>query len=647
MTASASTCPQCQAPVSAGTRFCGSCGATIEQKPAAAPMAKTMMGMDAASVLAAAEKAKGLAAERAQTDAAALAVAPTLSDAKPMAKTMMGLPLGEMLAKPPAAEPAPAAPAPAPDKKAFAARTMLGMPLSAADIPKAAAPADKPAPAAAPAMDNKRTMIGGAGFVLPSAANAAPATEGKPSGRPPKGAAGGGRTMLGVPLTSAHDEADDATASDTGSAADFDSFARSPGSEFPEPMSARRTETDTLSIRGGRSRFMWLFVVAAVVVIAVVAGLLLRGRSSSTQVSARVMRIDTGDALLLEVPGAPVGAKIRFGGQEKPLQAGRAQFALATESLRVGDNIVQFDIVQPDGSTESTKLTLAVDHRIWLDTAPLRADKSAVDVVVATVPGTKVTLDGEELKLDAEGRGTRTYPVDPVADAKGGKIEHVVQYRVQPPSGEPVADELRTTIPVATMQIDRPGREVVTDRASIEIGGVVPKGTQVTVDGVAVEVNADQRFLYRLSLPAAQTYKPRVVASAPGKVPMGVTLDIRRVADLTHAAREFIADPDLTYAKLAPNPSIYRGQKIAIEGRVYAASAQGGASYFQILARPCPSSQRCAMWINDPSATEVHEDDWVRVLGIAEGEQQFRSQKNDEIVSVPKVEARFVLPAKP
>jgi hypothetical protein len=53
------------------------------------------------------------------------------------------------------------------------------------------------------------------------------------------------------------------------------------------------------------------------------------------------------------------------------------------------------------------------------------------------------------------------------------------------------------------------------------------------------------------------------------------------------------------------------------------------------------------VWVSDPAASVLKQDDWVRVLGIADGEQQFRAKKNDQIVTVPKIQARFVLPAKP
>jgi hypothetical protein len=195
------------------------------------------------------------------------------------------------------------------------------------------------------------------------------------------------------------------------------------------------------------------------------------------------------------------------------------------------------------------------------------------------------------------------------------------------------------------MQIDRPGREVLTDRESIEIAGAAGKDTQIHLDKISIPVK-DGRFLYRLMLPEPRDYKPRLVASAAGRAPLGVTLSIRRVRDLNQAASQFAPVPDLTYAKVVPNPAIYRGQKISLEGRVYAIDPRGAESVIQMFVRPCPSSRRCPLWVSDPHATEVAVDAWIRVLGVVEGEQQFRSEKN-EIVTVPKVEAQFVLPAAP
>jgi hypothetical protein len=525
---------------------------------------------------------------------------------------------------------------------------MLGM--SAAEA--AAAPAATPAAPVAPVAgagglhENlpKRTMIGGGlgGVGMPAAPAAGPA---------PAAGGAGGRTMLGVPLATSP------SVPPEGSLEPQISGRTPPGAfessdDAAASLRSSRSEIDTaMSLPRSASRPLWVFALLGVLALGILAFVVVRMRAGGGHgdghgdVSAKIVTIDTGEALLFEVPSAPAGSKVRFGGQEKALSAGRATFALAADSLRVGDNVVLADVVYPSGETEPARITLAVNYRIWVDTAALRDDKSSVDVIVTALPGTKVTLDGQDVKLDAEGRANRSYALDVSTDAKGGVIDHVVHYRVQPTTGETVVDELHTQIPVAMLEVDRPGRALVTDRESIEVAGAVGKDTKVSIDGTSVPIK-DGRFLYRFPLPKPEAYKPRVVATAAGKAPMGVTLDIRRVRSLEEAAEEFVADRELTFAKIAPNPAIYKGQKIAIEGRVYATDPHGADSVIQIFARPCPSTQRCSVWVIDPAATEVAVDSWVRVLGTVEGEQQFRSEKND-IVTVPKIRASFVLSAKP
>jgi hypothetical protein len=83
-----------------------------------------------------------------------------------------------------------------------------------------------------------------------------------------------------------------------------------------------------------------------------------------------------------------------------------------------------------------------------------------------------------------------------------------------------------------------------------------------------------------------------------------------------------------------------------MEGRVYNVSVDAGHSALQILVRQCPKGQRCPLWVSYPTATELTTDSWVRVLGTLQGEQQFRSETN-ELRSVPKVVAAFLLPIKP
>ncbi len=369
-------------------------------------------------------------------------------------------------------------------------------------------------------------------------------------------------------------------------------------------------------------------------------------REHVSKVQARVVANENGDeAMQFEVAGAVAGAKIRFGGQERALEAGRVTFPLAKDSLRVGDNVVLVDLLEPGGDMVSERITLAVDFRIRSDTSPLSTDPPAIDVVVSALPGSKVTLDGEPLALDAAGKGVKRYPIDVASQSNAGAIDHLVKYRVQPPVGEATVGELTTKIPLATLQIDRPGISVVTDKAEVEIAGAVAAAAKLTVDGTAVPVNGG-RFLMRFPLPAVAQYTPRVVATEPGKAPYGVSLQIRRVADLAQEAQTFVVDPALTYARISQNTSIYKGQKAAFEGRVYNVTVQGGRSVIQMLARDCPEGARCSLWVTYPAATDATVNSWIRVLGTLDGEQQFRSESN-EVKTVPKVEATFILPAAP
>ncbi|MCZ7680407.1 MAG: zinc ribbon domain-containing protein [Sandaracinaceae bacterium] len=289
------------------------------------------------------------------------------------------------------------------------------------------------------------------------------------------------------------------------------------------------------------------------------------------------------------------------------------------------------------------------DHR-----APARAARArrsrpagrrapAIDVVVEAPRGSEVTLDGDALALDSAGRGTRRYEIDPAGASAEGVVEHVVRYRVVPPSGDAAQGELRTRIPVTSLQIDRPGEQLVTERDSVEIAGAVAPGSTVTVAGEAVEVRLG-RFLTTRPLPAPGEHTLEVVARTPGKAPRVARLRVRRVESLEAEAARFEVDSDLTYARIAQNPATYRGRNVAFEGVVFNVDVRNGRSVLQILVSDCPAGTQCPLWVTYPAATDAENRARVRVLGTVHGEQQYRSQSG-ETRTVPRVDAIFVLPA--
>lgn len=204
-------------------------------------------------------------------------------------------------------------------------------------------------------------------------------------------------------------------------------------------------QTTLAAATRGSSRGRLLAVGALLVFGIALVALALRHRAPEVRV--RVVSDAGRDSLEFDVPGSVAGAKIRFGGQDRTLQAGRARFALSPDAIRVGDNVVTFDLVSQNGDVAPGSITLSVDYRVTLDTARLRAGTASVDVVVTARPGSQVALDGQPLALDAKGRAVRRDALE--FGNETSQIEHVVRYRIQPPVGEAQVGELRTPLVVS------------------------------------------------------------------------------------------------------------------------------------------------------------------------------------------------------
>jgi hypothetical protein len=160
-----------------------------------------------------------------------------------------------------------------------------------------------------------------------------------------------------------------------------------------------------------------------------------------------------------------------------------------------------------------------------------------------------------------------------------------------------------------------------------------------------VEVR-EGRFVQSLALPELGERSFVLLARQADHAPRRVEITIRRVEDMAAEARGYELDSNLSYARIAQNPDIYRGRHVAFEGRVYNVRVEAGRSDLQLLVRHCASGHRCPLWVSYPAATDAALDDWVRVLGEVAGEQQFRAESG-EIMRVPKLDAVYVLPARP
>jgi hypothetical protein len=550
---------------------------------------------------------------------------------------------------------------------------MLGMaaPLLG-DLAKAAPPssAARPAPSAAggtaPGVNPsgaalpKQTLLGVSPVAAPPAAQADAAdaslryrAHGTAEGEIPAGAsatsattkksklpAQSDRTMLGIAAPLLASVADAASEPEQGATDANGNPQRkrsfTPASSFT-PVSGLDDSGSLRPVQAPALRWLWL-AVGALGVLAIGGGVLAWISSRGPELRVRVVTQAGVESLEVEAPGSQPGTKARFIGVEQPLNAGRTRFPLKADALTIGDNRLAIDLIEKGGSVDSSTVTLKLAYRVRLDTSKLAAPVPEVEVVVDAIPGSKVLLDGVGLALNEHGHAVRAYPI---AAQAGGVFAFTAKYRVEPPSEPAEESKLELSLPLASMQIGRPGPDTVTDQAAIEVAGAVETGAQVDVAGQAVEV-IDGRFYHRVPLPEPGTHVLKVVARAKGKAPRIAEIKVQRVADLTLAAASFIPDAALTYARIAQNPAMYRGQKVAFDGRVYNVEVDAGKSVLQMLVLDCPGQSRCPLWVEYPQATEATLDSWVRVLGVVAGEQQFRS-KQGAVQTVPSVHAQYVL----
>jgi hypothetical protein len=358
------------------------------------------------------------------------------------------------------------------------------------------------------------------------------------------------------------------------------------------------------------------------------------------ELEVSVVQVDRGDALGVRMKSAPDGTKVRVKGVEQALQNGMALFPLSADDLAIGENELNVEIVEPSGSRETVTVQLVVSYRVRADVSRVSSEVPVLAIVIDALPGSKAVLDGRPVELDGAGRGSRDYPIDPKSDRT--VLEHTSHYRLELPSGQVVEGDAKARVPYATLQIESPGSNVITDRQQIDVRGAVDGDARVFVGGREARVE-DGHFSQSYSLPGEGDFSIQVLARRDGRVSTLREIPVRKVSDLAREAAKFQPDPDIDYEALRSDAATYQGKKVVFVGSVYHTDLQGGRAVAQMLVAECPADQRCPLWVTHSGATPVTPNMRVRVLGFVAGEQQFRSTSG-EVRSVPRVDALFVLP---
>lgn len=594
------TCAQCGTPAPPGYRFCGECGARLEPPPepvvldfpAAAP---TLFSVP--SPIASPE--------------------PSPADEADPNTTMVGVYAPSFPGLTP--ELAPTAPSVEVPPVALAAAPVAAAPASPA--PVAAVPAPVSAPmAAAPSSPAPATSS-------PVAERAAPVT----------------------PSPRAEPEPEPAPAYRTASEARLE---ERPRDSFPTEAQystgataagARRRRGAGRDAERGKKKRVFAVVAALALGFALVAGGVVTFRALSRDaVQASIENAGGVEQLVIEVPDAAPGLRVRFDGEEAALDHGRAVFPLEPEDVRVGKNVVNVDLVTAAGKIASHQLALDVPYRLRPDAAGFAEEPPVFRVQVETSPGAIVLLDDHLVKLDAEGRGHHDFPLDPEAGS-GGTVDRVVRHAYRAPNGDERHGSTTFSLPKAKLLVERPGTSVVTDESSLELVVGVHPEARVTLDGKPVE-NRGGRIETRLALPSLGSHVFTLEAKEGGAAPSVRKIEVRRVASLAAEFERFETDGHVAYPALAENPSAHRGKRVKFDGLAYHVDTKNGKSDLQVLMRDCPRGQKCPVWVSYPGVVSVRAHSWVRVAGEISGPQRFRTVDTGRVVSVPRVDAAFIVP---
>jgi hypothetical protein len=393
--------------------------------------------------------------------------------------------------------------------------------------------------------------------------------------------------------------------------------------------------------RARRKKLVWIAGAVAIGFVAMAGGIAITKRLLHRgEVVVSLEGAGGTERLVVEVPGAMPGQRVRFDGEIVSLEGGRATFGLEPTDVRVGANVVNVDLVSPTGKVTPHRLTLDVPYRMRTDAAGLAQDPPMLRVRIEAIPGAIVLLDDHIVSLDADGRGHRDFPIDVGED--GDIVERPIRHAFRSPDGEEFHGTSTFVVPRAKLIIERPGTSIVTDERSVELAVGVHPEARVTLDGKPI-TNHGGRIVERLQLPTIGVTTFTLEAKEEGAAPSTRVIEVRRVENLALEVERFVADAKVDYGALAQDPNAYRGKRVKLDGLAYHVETKNGKSDLQILARDCPRGQKCPVWVTYPGVVSVRSHSWVRVAGEVSGEQRFRTVDTGRVVTVPRVDASFVV----
>lgn len=340
-----------------------------------------------------------------------------------------------------------------------------------------------------------------------------------------------------------------------------------PSPSLPPPSQMPMTEQKP----GSRSVLYGILVAIflALVVTTLGAFYLL---SSPYTVAAKVVIDESGQELLeVSCEECPDGTTSEIDGQMTTFKGGTARVALK-DPLKVGNNSLTVSLLKPgDKHAETLELTVPVQFRVRGDLSELNSDPPALRVSIQAIPGTRVVMDGNALKLDAGGSGEYTLDISKELSGEAATIatlERKIPYTITPPEGTTEQGEVMMRANITPLTLEAPGPSIVIDKANFMLAGQTQPGGSVSVAGRAITVDPSGRFAQLMSVSSAGETTINVRASQKDQAPRLVPIKIRRVESLAEEAKRLQGVARTPFGDFAANVDKSKGSQVLFDAQV-------------------------------------------------------------------------------
>lgn len=625
-------CQDCGTRFASADRFCGSCGAPLEETDAPAGR---QSGADGFSATLASEPspAQQPPSESTQTSAD--------RSAAPKDKKISGLRRKQTLLAGYTATGADTAnarrkpegpPDPGTEAQATSKRTMLGM--SALDVEISKSRPDPDATSEADSPRSSKTMFGVQDeLCLAPNLDARQAATRQAGMHGPNSAATDSASLRAASAVS--------SASATGNATPPNAATRD---IEPEP-SSEEAAPDPVHLPGvGRTKHWWMGLAVVVVFALGLGGWLLKAASTGPAIEARYVWLNSAARLEVQAKNASDTLQVKYKEHVVTLQDGRATIELHEEVPQAGVHPLEMSWRKlGNDAWRSISIDVHIPFYVYADEVRLTRAPPELRVVVVAPPESKVWLDGRSIARDGN-VFARSYTLKSPGD-EDEQLVHHSEFKIELPDGQVHQGTFINKSRIAYLQMLQPRHPFVTDQDTIVIRGKVHDGASVELDGSPLQVR-NGVFHSSFRLPEPGKYAPTVSVSEKDAVARKRQLHLQRVDDIQSAGARFDADAALDYQALTARASAVQGHPVSFKGYVYHSTNSEFDTQIQVLLEPCPAATKCPAWVTYPAKLDVGNRSWYDIRGYADGMQKFKTQDNRTDI-IPRIRGAFVLPSSP